>query len=801
MGAGRELWALTKDGREIPIETSLSPIETDEGVMVISAIRDVTERKQAEAAILEARDIAEAASQAKADFLANMSHEIRTPMNAIIGMAHLALRTHLDPKQKDYLEKIQRSGQHLLGIINDILDFSKIEAGKLDVETVDFELDKVLDNLGSLIGDKATAKGLELIFDVDPDLPNNLLGDPLRAGQVLINYANNAVKFTERGEVIVRIRKVEETDADLLVRFEVQDTGIGLTPEQQARLFQAFQQADTSTTRKYGGTGLGLAISKKLAVLMGGDVGVESEHGKGSTFWFTARLGKGTAKKKVLLPSPDLRNRRMLVVEDNPQARQILTEMLHSMSFRVEDVDTGEKALSAVSEADTLGDPFDIVFLDWRLPGIDGIETARRVAAQSLKRQPHRIMVTAYGREEVFREAENAGIEIVLVNPVNPSILFDAAVRALGGTLAEDGESISARGGGTTAGDLESIRGARILLIEDNDLNQQVAMELLTESGLVPELAENGEVALRMVREKPYDAVLMDMQMPVMDGVTATQEIRKDGRFAKLPILAMTANAMAGDRDRCLEAGMNDHVAKPIDPDVLFATLLRWIPSRKGPASPKVPPAAPSPGAAASDDPLTAIPGLDVQSGMKRVLNKRPSYENLLRKFIAGQADAPARIRQALGEGTSSDAERHAHTLKGVAGTIGATGLQEMAAAVESSIKKGLSIPEIESCLKAVDRELPRLISALQDALPPEQPAAVAAEVDWGKVREAVSRLEALLAEDDTGAIPVFNEAAAQIRSALGPAAVPIENALKSYDMEEALNALRAARAGCAQLQ
>ena len=465
------------DGTERFYMTTKVPLFDDDGDVygMCGLAADITELKRMQDELVEARDAADAAAQTKSDFLANMSHEIRTPMNAIIGMAHLALRTDLDPKQKDYLDKIQSSGQHLLGIINDILDFSKIEAGKMDIETVDFDLEKALDNVANLIGDKASAAGLELIIDVDPDLPRDLRGDPLRLGQVLINYANNAVKFTEEGEITIRASVIEKTETEVLARFEVQDTGIGLTPEQKGRLFQSFQQADTTTTRKYGGTGLGLAISKQLAELMGGEVGVESEHGVGSTFWFTARLGIGEPKERILLPAPDLRNRRVLVADDNDHAREIISEMLASMTFRVDAVSSGEKALSAISEADTIDDGYEIAFLDWQMPpGIDGIETARRMLGTSLKNMPHPVMITAHGREEAFRGADEIGIEVTLVKPVNPSILFDAAIRALGGELetpsvkaADDGPSV----------DLEGIRGARILLAEDNALNQQVAME------------------------------------------------------------------------------------------------------------------------------------------------------------------------------------------------------------------------------------------------------------------------------------------------------------------------------------
>ncbi|MBT3345447.1 MAG: PAS domain S-box protein, partial [Gemmatimonadetes bacterium] len=566
------LWR--RDGSSLPVAYTATPIHKEGQVVgAVISFQDIAERQAAAQAMREARDLAETAARTKADFLANMSHEIRTPMNAVIGMAHLASRTQLEPRQRDYIEKIQASGQHLLGIINDVLDFSKIEAGKLEVETVDFELDKVLDNVAALIGDKASSKGLELLFDIDPDLPTQLAGDPLRLGQVLINYGNNAVKFTESGEIIVRVRAGERVGQDLLVRFEVQDTGIGLTEEQQAKLFQSFQQADTSTTRQYGGTGLGLAIARQLAGLMGGEVGVDSEPGVGSTFWFTARLASSGPSRRQRLPAPDLRGRRVLVVDDNAHARQILREMLTAMTFRVDEAATGAQAVDMTAAADGQGDGFELLLMDWQMPpGIDGIEAAQQLTGLSLQRPPKVVIITAHGREEVFRKAATAGIELTLVKPVNPSILFDAAIRALGGLSNQEDQALATD---ADAG-LAAVQGARVLLVEDNLLNQQVAQELLTEVGFAVDVAENGEVAIARIRDQTYDAVLMDMQMPVMDGETATRHIRQDG-YADLPILAMTANAMAGDRERCLAAGMNDHITKPIDPEALFAALRRWI--------------------------------------------------------------------------------------------------------------------------------------------------------------------------------------------------------------------------------
>ncbi|MCK6685371.1 MAG: response regulator [Thermoanaerobaculia bacterium] len=789
------------DGRVVWIHASGHVVTDKSGkpADMYGVTQDITSFKELEMELVGARDVAEAASKAKADFLANMSHEIRTPMNAIIGMAHLAARTDLNAKQRDYVEKIQRSAQHLLGIINDILDFSKIEAGKLDVETIDFEFDKVMENLADLIGDKAAAKGLELIFDVDPGLSPHLRGDPLRLGQILINYANNAVKFTEKGEILIRVRKVEESEKDVLMRFEVKDTGVGLSKQQQARLFQSFQQADSSTTRKHGGTGLGLAISKRLAGLMGGEVGVESEPGKGSTFWFTARLGKGSSRKREFLPSPDLRERKVLVVDDNPQARHILLEILKSMTFRTQEAESGEKALSLISEADTVGDPFEIIFLDWRMPEMDGTETARRIGQMALGRQPHVVMVTAYGREEVFLEARNAGVELVLVKPVSPSILFDAAMRALGGQLAGHqlagpltGKSLT----GTTKGipSTEAIKGARVLLVEDNDLNQQVALELLTEAGLVTDLAENGRIALSMLEEKPYDVVLMDMQMPVMDGIEATKRIRKDPKFSDLPILAMTANAMAGDRDLCLAAGMNGHIAKPIDPEALVNVLLAWIkpdPRREVPVEAEK---AKSVGTLepGEGDPLSAIAGLDVAGGLRRVLGKRESYEKLLKKFATGQSGSIRAYRESLAAEDHELARRTAHNIKGIAGTVGAEKLRALAAQLEHAAAAGKKVADVAGWIEEAAVEEECLFAAIRKALPDEVPAAQEplGPVDRERVLHVLRRLRELLQEDDSDAVGVFEESESLLRAALGSGISALKKPLSSFDFTAALAVL-----------
>jgi CheY-like chemotaxis protein/two-component sensor histidine kinase len=706
-------------------------------------------------------------------------------MNAIIGMSYLALKTEMTPRQRDHIKKIKGAGQHLLSIINDILDLSKIEAGKLTVERTEFELEKVLDNVSNLIAEKTTAKGLELVFDVDRNVPPNLIGDPLRLGQILINYANNAVKFTEHGEIDIVIRIKEQSDKEVLLYCGVRDTGIGLSQEQMGRLFQSFAQADTSTTRKFGGTGLGLVISKRLAELMGGEVGVESEPGKGSTFWFTARVGKGVGQTRKLALSGDLQGKRVLVVDDNENARMVLGNMLGSMSLKVDQVESGKAAIGAVDSAEAQGMPYDIVFLDWQMPDMDGIETARQLHDLPLGRMPHMAMVTAYGREEVIRGAEDAGIEDVLIKPVSASVLFESVVRILGDS--PDDLRVAGDAPTDTVEQLSAIKGARVLLVEDNELNQEVATELLRDVGFVVELAENGQIALDKIRSAQYDIVLMDMQMPVMDGVTATQEIRRDARFNTLPVVAMTANAMQGDRERCMAAGMNDHVAKPIEPEDLWKALLKWIKPRREIAAGSA-----KPQAVPDQDLPTGIAGLDIANGLRRVLGKKPLYLWMLRKFVAGQKTATAEIIRALDDDDQATAERIVHTLKGVAGNIGATGLQQLAENLEGAIREHQPRNAVNAQLRKLDLPLAALIAQLEQQVP-EEGRNRAASVDVELLKTVCTQMEALLESDDSEACNLLETHADMLNAAFPGHYPKLDEGIRSLNFETALAALRAA--------
>jgi two-component system sensor histidine kinase/response regulator len=705
-------------------------------------------------------------------------------MNAVIGLAHLCLKTDLSAKQRDYVAKIHNAGTSLLSIINDILDFSKIEAGKLDVENVAFEVDSLMNNISTMVAQKIQDKGLELLFAISPEIPPALLGDPLRLGQVLINLLGNAVKFTETGEIRVVGELLERTGEKVKLRFSVRDTGIGMTKEQASRLFQAFSQADTSTSRKYGGTGLGLAISKRLVELMGGSIWVDSEPGAGSTFSFTGWFGLSEASARRVVPLR-LGSLKTLVVDDNAAAREVLEEQLRSIGAEIEQVASGAEAILAVKQADA-GRPFDVLLVDWRMPGLDGVETARRIRADtSLKSVPAIIIVTAFGREEVRAEAERVGVNGFLIKPVNQSTLVDALVEI----FAPEHMAAVREAAEATAYDLN---GLRVLLAEDNAINQQIAVELLEGVGATVDVANNGREAVDKLLasggDTRYDLVLMDLQMPEMDGYQATARIRAESRLADLPIIAMTAHAMAEERDRCLAAGMRAHITKPIDPELLYRTLTQFY--RPGQATP-VP--GKRVGRSSSPDAPLEIEGLDVEDGLKRVAGNMKLYRSLLGQFVAQQADTVSAVRAGLECHDFALVERLVHTLKGVSGNLGAKTIGRLAAELEGSLKNH-DVGSPESALAGLDVELARLIEAIRKSL-----ASVGTEDirDRASVSDAtqtlalLKHLKQLLAEDDGAALDFLLQARERIDGIISDADLDaLQTTVSDFDFSAALDCL-----------
>ena len=741
---------------------------------LIAIIEDISQEHAVAQALREAKEAAESANRAKSSFLANMSHEIRTPMNAIIGMAHLLGRDALSERQRLQVQKIGGAAMHLLAVINDILDFSKIEAGKMSIEPVDFELERIVANAFALVADKAEAKGLEMVADIAA-LPPLLHGDGLRLGQVLLNYFSNAVKFTETGSITLRGELLREDGEQLWLRFSVRDTGIGMTPAQQARLFGAFEQGDASTTRLYGGTGLGLAISRRLAELMGGQVGVSSSPGAGSTFWIELPLQRAARALQPARAMPP--GSHVLVVDDMDEARALLADLLGRLGARVETARDGEQALQRLLEAEAHGDAFELLMTDWQMPGLSGSELVKRLGGLGLRQRPVCILVSGSSgcpREEL----ELSGFAAFVAKPVLPATLADAIARAWNGRGAEAAPQ-------AVAAPAAPAPRRRILVVEDNVLNQEVAAELLRELGHDVVIASDGLDALATAQAQRFDLVLMDVQMPRMDGLEATRRLRALPAYADTPIVAMTANVYAQDRDQALAAGMSDYIGKPVEPEQLRAVLQRWLPV-----------AAMAAGPVEADEQdagwrqrLQAVPGLELAQGLRSVSGRARRLAALLQRFARDQRDCAGRCLEAMQSGDADGAARRLHSLRGVAATLGLAALAHEAQQLEQSLREhGIALPDQQPLLAALEQRLAVLGTALGDwpaADAADGPAAAAA-VDPVLLRRGLQDLLVLLQRDDLDAVEAFAALRPQLAQRLPQQLRGLAQAVERFDFATA---------------
>ena len=755
---------------------------------IVAIINDITLEKKAIEDIKKAKLLAEESTKSKSEFLANMSHEIRTPMNAIIGMSYLVLQTSLNEQQKNYIQKIDMASKNLLGIINDILDFSKIEAGKMNFERIDFSLNDVLSNISNLFMFQIEEKGLELLFDIDINVPISLKGDLFRINQVLTNFLSNAIKFTSKGEIILSINLIEKNKNSAKIRFEVKDTGIGLSKEQKLKLFNSFSQADSSTTRKYGGSGLGLAICKQIVELMHGEIGVKSELGVGSNFYFELELQLQDEQQKIMEINKEIKDLKILIVDDNASSREILENIIKSLEFEVKSLCCGKESIIELKEAYLKGKPYDLVLMDWMMPQMDGLDTIAKINQdKQIEKIPTFIMVTAYNKDELIQKAKDTNIVGFLEKPISPSSLYDSILKAFGNNIiinAHENMKID-----NFKEIKNSLTGNKALLVEDNLQNQEIAIAFLDNLGIKTVVSNNGKEALEALERDDFNVILMDCQMPIMDGYEASKQIRKIDKFKDLPIIAMTANAMQGDKQKCIDAGMNDYMSKPLDFNRFYETLISYVKSNNIEEINK------------NKDVLKSvldfeIEGLDLELALNRMALNTELLKNQLNRFVKSQKNFQQKIDVLVNSNQLEELIREIHTLKSLCGNIAATKLFDEA----NNLEEYLIYNGIDDNVLKLIKELSLNLKNLVSNIAKQMNISIITDEDFlvsnllkndEKIKKLFQELEILLKELDSSAIDKIN----QIKTLLGKNSLEeieiLENYINSFDFDKAIEFLR----------